>query len=499
MKRFKLLPTLALSVAIGACAQDSDSNDGATGLRSAMAAGAFDDVATVKFIIESCAPGAYRQEFTEELELETLPGNFDEFKNTPLAEGSTHLFADHFQVLEPGCYNVYAQPLQASGAHSAICADAWKNGLIVKEGETTETFMISQCEGHDPGALDAILAINHEPTLVDVYFDKSKFVCDEQAAVCALGADVDGDPISYDFVAPVGCTFGPQYADGSDGHAGYVCAQVECVGPARYDFAVKVYDMAVKDGAPIRLEDWLDEEGYPNESHAQLIAPIYFEKKGVCSCEGKDIDVVFLQDRSGSFQDDIATVDMILPGIESELALVAAHARFGAAAFIDKDLAPFGGHGDYIYRFDLALGASAGGAYPGTASGGADTKESQLDALMQVALNSSSYGFAPTAFKYVVLMSDALYHRAGDCGPHKCTSGANNGDTAIDLREDYASVDQLRSALTAAGIVPVFAVTLPNVAGYQGLVDALGFGKVVELSTDSSNLRSVLVDGLSCE
>jgi hypothetical protein len=315
-----------------------------------------------------------------------------------------------------------------------------------------------------------------------------------------LGADVDGDPVTYDFVAPAGCAFGPQYPDESDDHKGYVCAQIECDGPARYDFTVEVYDMAVKAGAPIRIEDWLALEGYPNESHAQLIAPIYFEKKGVCGCEGQDIDIVFLEDRSGSFGDDIHVVAGILPGIEAEIAMVAAPgvARFGAASYVDKPIGSFGGAGDYVYKLDLALGASATPAFPGAIFYGGDGPEAQLEGLLQLAVNAGAAGYS-AGHKYAVLMTDANFHQAGDCGIGLCTLGANNADGVVNEWEDYPSKAQLKAALEAADIVPVFAVTLGNEATYQALADELGRGKVVTLSNDSSNLRDVLVDGLDCE
>ena len=61
----------------------------------------------------------------------------------------------------------------------------------------------------------------------------------------------------------------------------------------------------------------------------------------------------------------------------------------------------------------------------------------------------------------------------------------------------------MASALIAADITPIFAVTADVVSTYQTLSDqltALGVrpGKVVVLASDSSNIVDALLSGLSC-
>jgi hypothetical protein len=62
--------------------------------------------------------------------------------------------------------------------------------------------------------------------------------------------------------------------------------------------------------------------------------------------------------------------------------------------------------------------------------------------------------------------------------------------------EDYPAVAQVASILKQAGILPIFAVTKDVVSTYQTLVTDLGVGSVVELSSNSSNLVSVIQSGI---
>ncbi|PQJ94842.1 hypothetical protein CXB77_18170 [Chromatium okenii] len=85
---------------------------------------------------------------------------------------------------------------------------------------------------------------------------------------------------------------------------------------------------------------------------------------------------------------------------------------------------------------------------------GNDWQESQLEALMQVALHSNEIGFRSGAVKTFVLMTDADYHRAGD-GIEAGITTANNGDgilngTPAGAGEDYPTVTMVAS-ITSCG------------------------------------------------
>jgi hypothetical protein len=125
--------------------------------------------------------------------------------------------------------------------------------------------------------------------------------------------------------------------------------------------------------------------------------------------------------------------------------------------------------------------------------------ESQLEALLQTAVRGKSeIGFRDDAFKVVVLSTDAIFHQAGDF----TSVPPNNGDAVLDgtppgTGEDYPSVEQVKQSLEDANIIPIFAVTNNVLSAYQDLVDSFGFGSVVELSRDSSNLVNAINVGLT--
>lgn len=199
------------------------------------------------------------------------------------------------------------------------------------------------------------------------------------------------------------------------------------------------------------------------------------------------LDVLFLQDASGSFGDDVAKVKTLVPQVVSALSSVQADNRFGLASFIDK--------GEYVYRTDLAMTANQTSLVNAlntlTIGSGGDSPEAQIEALMQATLRQTELGFRAESFRVAVVMTDADYHKAGDT-----SYVANDGDAVLEL-EDYPTVALLKTKLLASGIVPVFAVTAGNETYYNNLVDQLGFGTVVTLAADSSNLVDALIDGMT--
>jgi Ca2+-binding RTX toxin-like protein len=214
-----------------------------------------------------------------------------------------------------------------------------------------------------------------------------------------------------------------------------------------------------------------------------------------------NLDFVFLQDLSGSFDDDVSTVRTLVPNITSALTSIAPNVRYGYSSFVDKPTGGFGSGSDYVYRTDLAITADTA-AVQATVNAlrtlsGNDEPESQIEALMQVALRTGEVGYRAGSLRVVLLMTDANFHKAGDFS----TVPANDGDAILDgsppgTGEDYPSVLMVTQALQTAGILPVFAVTSGNQTTYQTLVDAMGFGAVVNLAADSANIITAIRDGL---
>jgi Ca2+-binding RTX toxin-like protein len=213
------------------------------------------------------------------------------------------------------------------------------------------------------------------------------------------------------------------------------------------------------------------------------------------------LDLVLTQDLSGSFGDDVVTVKALADALVTAITGIASDVRLGVTSFVDKPVSPFGSTTDYEYRTDQALTATFSefiDALNGlTVLSGNDYPEAQLTALLQNAVRTAEVGWRPGSIKVVVLTTDAAFHKAGD---HPV--GDNNGDGVLDgpsnngTGEDFPSVDQVRAAVQAAGIVPIFAVTAGELETYRTLVKDLGVGAVVQLSTDSSDIINVFKDAI---
>lgn len=215
------------------------------------------------------------------------------------------------------------------------------------------------------------------------------------------------------------------------------------------------------------------------------------------------LDVQFLQDRTGSFGDDIAMVQTLVPQIAAALQAVQANSLFGVSSFVDKGISPFGAVGEWVYRQEQALSASAttlAATYNALSTlNGMDAPESQIEALMQLALHAADVGYRADSARFVVLFTDAPFHVAGD-GAAAGILTPNNGDAVMDgggLGEDYPLVAQLRAALEAANIIPIFAVAGGFDATYQGLTTDLGRGAVVTLTSNSSNIVAAITAGMT--
>jgi Ca2+-binding RTX toxin-like protein len=217
------------------------------------------------------------------------------------------------------------------------------------------------------------------------------------------------------------------------------------------------------------------------------------------------LDLQFLQDVTGSFADDIANVRLLVPQIVAALQAVQPDSTFGVSTFRDKPYGSFGAPGDWVYRQEVGLStntAALTAAYAAmVANNGLDAPEAQIEALMQLSLHITDIGFRTNSARFVVLFTDAPFHVAGE-GLAAGIPLPNNGDAVMDgvppgTGEDYPTIAQLKAALEAANIIPIFAVAGGNDAAYQGLVAQLGRGAEVTLTADSSNVVAAITTGLT--
>ncbi|KQV33397.1 MULTISPECIES: hypothetical protein [unclassified Rhizobium] len=214
------------------------------------------------------------------------------------------------------------------------------------------------------------------------------------------------------------------------------------------------------------------------------------------------LDVVFLQDLSGSFGDDIATVKTLVPQVVSAVKTVNSDSAFGVVGFVDKPTSPFGSSsGDYVYKLFESVsedGSVVSDAYNAMSIlSGNDSPEAQIEALFQVAKRADGeVGFRDESMRVVVLFTDAAYHVAGD-GVAGGITTPNDGDNVIEgtgTSEDYPSIAQLKAALLKAGIFPIFAVADGVADTYRDLTSKLGVGGVVQLEDSSANVVSAIKD-----
>lgn len=207
------------------------------------------------------------------------------------------------------------------------------------------------------------------------------------------------------------------------------------------------------------------------------------------------IDFVFLQDLSGSFTDDLPIVQSQIANVIATVEDIDQNADFAVASFIDKPTLDFGAPDDYVYQTELTLTSDNDAVIATmsslTTNNGLDGPEAQLEALLQVAERPDEVGFRADTLRVVMLSTDSAYHEAGDFAG----APANNGDGVLDgggIGEDYPSIEQTATALVAAGIFPIFAVTALQVPLYEQLVTDLGTGAVVVISSDSSDFADAV-------
>ncbi|WP_298914140.1 hypothetical protein [uncultured Nostoc sp.] len=220
-------------------------------------------------------------------------------------------------------------------------------------------------------------------------------------------------------------------------------------------------------------------------------------------------DIVLLQDLTASDDHELVELKAELPATVNRLtnpllgSIFGRDLKFGIASFKDKPIPPFGGYADYVYQAEVALTNNVTTVkdkiFGFEAFGGNDGPESQLDALLYTALDSGgSLGYRVGSFRIVFLATDSVYHVAGDrAAVSSSNTIANNGDGVIDPYEDYPEIGQVKTALEANNIIPIFLVTSNVVADYEELVTKLGRGSVLTLGSKSENVADAIKEAIA--
>ncbi|MEH2445735.1 MAG: hypothetical protein V7K18_08105 [Nostoc sp.] len=220
-------------------------------------------------------------------------------------------------------------------------------------------------------------------------------------------------------------------------------------------------------------------------------------------------DIVLLQDLTASDDHELVELKAELPAMVNQLtnpllaSIFGRDLKFGIASFKDKPIPPFGGYADYVYQAEVPLTNNVTTVkdkiFGFEAFGGNDEPESQLDALLYAALDSGgSLGYRVGSFRIVFLATDSVYHVAGDqAAVSPSNTIANNGDAVIDPYEDYPEIGQVKTALEANNIIPIFLTTSNVVADYEKLVTKLGRGDVLTLGSKSENVADAVKEAIA--
>lgn len=284
---------IALSTALSACgdingvpAEYTELRSGSvralTGLRSDTAA----DVVAIEYTVTTCDGSGAAISAVIPLESDmVLPGALDTFKDNPLDKDSAHRFADFFQVLDAGCYNVTAQPINSNELPSEHCTGASAENLTVLEGATTEAVLIVQCNTPDPGALDVVTVVNNEPRITNIVFKKKddsgklvnggKYTCGLENYACVVAYDPDRDPLHFGIEAMLENGAGDcaveEVPERYTIEQQEKCFKISCTVPGKVNLKATVFDMVRDpDLNLITFEDYFEAIGQPKTSRAQI-------------------------------------------------------------------------------------------------------------------------------------------------------------------------------------------------------------------------------------
>jgi hypothetical protein len=279
--------TLRLAATIGlagffvlgslACSSDSDpTNTSETGFRITVQSLAPEETTQFEIAINTCDDQPVQTAVAPLLPFE-LPGGIP-IQESPLDSEAAHPAADHFFVLDAGCYRATATPQDASGTPIDECAVAESGDLFVEDGRTLEAVLISQCEGAQRGGLDVIGTLNRPPEVDELRFDPAKFVaCPQQVEICVDATDPDEDPMRAEWSilsGPTPVTL-PTVTESSSAAGQFN----ECIafepGAGAWSLEVKIWDQVNLAGEMTDFEEYFTQLGQPQESNDFLRFPLY--------------------------------------------------------------------------------------------------------------------------------------------------------------------------------------------------------------------------------
>ena len=214
----------------------------------------------------------------------------------------------------------------------------------------------------------------------------------------------------------------------------------------------------------------------PDIDYVQVVINMVRKDTAVTS-----LDLVFIQDISGSFGDDLDTVNNILDSLMNSITARISDTRFGLTTFSDipDEAKGLGGPNDNPFTLVLPLTSDKAALKQAYASleleYGNDDPESQLIALRETCLAPLDYRV--NSKKVLLLLTDARYHTNSD-----------------DSR--YPTEESVVQAINELGAFTVFGVS-DSLTGdyYENLKNVLR-GLTAIIGNSSQSLADAVVNGL---
>lgn len=214
----------------------------------------------------------------------------------------------------------------------------------------------------------------------------------------------------------------------------------------------------------------------PDIDYVQVVINMVRKDTAVTS-----LDLVFIQDISGSFGDDLDTVNSIVDSLMNSITNKISDTRFGLTTFSDipDEGKGYGNEGDSPFTLVLPLTSNKVALKQAYASleleGGNDGPESQLIALRQACL--APLGYRANSKKVLLLLTDDNYH-------------TNSEDSR------YPTEESVVQAINELGAFTVFGVS-DSATGraYENLKNVLR-GLTTIIGNSSQSLADAVIDGL---
>ncbi|XP_026495525.2 integrin beta-nu [Vanessa tameamea] len=236
------------------------------------------------------------------------------------------------------------------------------------------------------------------------------------------------------------------------------------------------------------------------------------------------LDLYYLMDLTWSMKDDKETLVSLRDDLPSLLKNLTDNFRIGFGAFAEKPIMPFisvdprrlanpctveeeACEATYSYKHHLTLTNQVNEfiekVNSSSVTANLDNAEAQLDALVQAITCAKEIGWSPHSRKIVILLSDGLFHTAGD---GKLGGASLKSDEQCHLDEngyyseaavyDYPSIAQIYRLLDKYKVNVIFAVTENVKDHYDSLHNLLSdFTYVAKLESDSSNILKLVKMG----